>query len=137
MAERPPLLGLSPLRALWVVTWPMVAIGVLKTTYFLTDSAFIGRLGDQALAAAGGSAFAWWILLLLGELAGTGAHSLVARAEGARDVDAVPRIGGQAVWDGRDYTGRRPASGVYLVWASATQSFDSPEAVVAKIALLR
>ncbi len=26
--------------------------------------------------------------------------------------------GGQAVWDGRDYTGRRPQSGVYLVFAS-------------------
>ena len=46
-------------------------------------------------------------------------------------------IGGQAVWDGRDYTGRRPASGVYFVWATATEAFNSPEAVVAKIALLR
>jgi hypothetical protein len=26
--------------------------------------------------------------------------------------------GGQAVWTGRDYTGHRPQSGVYLVFAS-------------------
>ena len=68
----------------------------------------------------------------------------LARDANVKITDAAGRlvyetdaIGGQAVWDGRDYTGRRPASGVYLVWASATQSFDSPEAVVAKIALLR
>jgi hypothetical protein len=29
-------------------------------------------------------------------------------------------LGGQAVWNGRDYKGRRPASGVYLVFASSS-----------------
>ncbi len=100
MPATPQLLGLSPLKALWVVTWPTVAIGVLKTTYFLTDSAFIGQLGDPALSAAGGAAFAWWILVLLGEVAGTGAHSLVARATGAGRSAEVSGIGGQAIWVG-------------------------------------
>ncbi len=27
-------------------------------------------------------------------------------------------LGGQAVWDGRDYTGRKPQSGVYMIFAS-------------------
>ena len=45
-------------------------------------------------------------------------------------------IGGQAVWDGRDYTGNRPASGVYLVWATAVTG-DPPATIVGKIALLR
>ena len=54
-----------------------------------------------------------------------------------RLVFETDALGGQAVWDGRDYTGARPASGVYLVWATADRSFDKPATVVAKIALLR
>jgi len=58
-------------------------------------------------------------------------------------TDAVGRlvyetdaVGGLAVWNGRDYTGSRPASGVYMVWATAGQG-EPPATVVAKILLLR
>ena len=66
----------------------------------------------------------------------TNANVKITDAAG-RLIFETDAIGGQAVWDGRDYTGRRPASGVYFVWATATEAFNSPEAVVAKIALLR
>ena len=42
-------------------------------------------------------------------------------------------LGGQALWDGTDYTGRRAASGVYLVFSS---SRDGQQAVVAKLLFL-
>lgn len=42
-------------------------------------------------------------------------------------------LGGQAIWDGRDYTGRKAATGVYLVLGTTTKSFDEPQTVVAKI----
>jgi len=29
-------------------------------------------------------------------------------------------LGGQAVWNGKDYTGHRPQSGVYLIFASSS-----------------
>lgn len=46
-------------------------------------------------------------------------------------------LGGQGVWDARDYLGRRVVSGVYLVLATGTAVFDSPEAgVVAKIVVM-
>ncbi|RMG82842.1 MAG: T9SS C-terminal target domain-containing protein [Bacteroidetes bacterium] len=41
-------------------------------------------------------------------------------------------LGGQAIWDGRDYNGRRANSGVYLVF-STNDNASNPEAVVAKI----
>ncbi len=44
--------------------------------------------------------------------------------------------GGQAVWNGRDYLGRRVASGVYLVFATSTRDLENPEGVVAKIVVL-
>ncbi len=42
-------------------------------------------------------------------------------------------LGGQAIWDGRDYNGRRASSGVYLVLSTSTQNLDNPDSVVAKI----
>ncbi len=45
-------------------------------------------------------------------------------------------LGGQAVWNGRDYLGRRAASGVYLVFATSSESFDSPDAIIAKVVIL-
>ncbi len=48
-------------------------------------------------------------------------------------------IGGSATWDGLDYNGRRPASGVYFIWATVTPNlgFGKAATVVGKIALLR
>ena len=45
-------------------------------------------------------------------------------------------LGGQAVWNGRDYLGRRAASGVYLVMATSSQNFDSPDAIITKVVIL-
>ena len=54
-----------------------------------------------------------------------------------RLVYETTAVGGTATWDGRDYTGRRPASGVYFVWGTAARALEQPDGVVAKIALIR
>ena len=41
--------------------------------------------------------------------------------------------GGQIVWDGRDYTGRRASSGVYLVFSTSSNTLNEPNTAVAKI----
>ncbi len=50
-------------------------------------------------------------------------------------------LGGQAVWDGRDYTGRRANSGVYLVFSTSdpgeTLFASKPDGAVARIVLIR
>jgi len=45
-------------------------------------------------------------------------------------------LGGQAIWDGRDYNGRKANSGVYLVYATRTSNRNIPTAVVTKILLM-
>ncbi len=42
-------------------------------------------------------------------------------------------LGGQAIWNGRDYNGRKAESGVYLVFSSSTENFDNPDSYVTKI----
>lgn len=41
-------------------------------------------------------------------------------------------FGGQAIWDGNDYNGRRASTGIYLVFATNTNIF-SPNSIVTKI----
>lgn len=67
----------------------------------------------------------------------------LARDANIKVTDAAGRLvyegkalGGQAVWDGRDYLGRRVASGVYLIYATSQATFDEPDAIVTKLVLL-
>lgn len=53
-----------------------------------------------------------------------------------RLVYETTALGGQAIWDGRDYKGRKANSGVYLVYATRTSNRDVPTAVVTKILVM-
>lgn len=56
-----------------------------------------------------------------------------------RLVYETKALGGQAVWDGRNYNGQRAATGVYLVFSSSSprfSGFGNPDAAVAKIVLV-
>jgi signal peptidase I len=41
--------------------------------------------------------------------------------------------GGQAIWDGRDLSGRRVSTGVYLVFATYTRNLEFPQTHIAKL----
>lgn len=45
-------------------------------------------------------------------------------------------LGGQAIWDGKDYTGRKASSGVYFVFSTGSASFDTPDTFVTKIMIV-
>jgi hypothetical protein len=48
-------------------------------------------------------------------------------------------LGGQAIWDGRDYLGRRVQSGIYLVFSSSNPreaGFGKPSTATGKIVVL-
>lgn len=53
-----------------------------------------------------------------------------------RLVYETKALGGQAVWDGKDYNGKRAASGVYLVFSTSNNAFDAPEALATKILII-
>lgn len=46
-------------------------------------------------------------------------------------------LGGQAIWDGRDASGKEVASGIYLVFSSSSDSFLNPDTAVTKILVVR
>lgn len=45
-------------------------------------------------------------------------------------------LGGTATWDGKDYNGRRAATGVYLVFSTGQVDFETPDALVTKIMIV-
>ncbi len=46
-------------------------------------------------------------------------------------------LGGQAIWNGRDLSGQRASTGVYLVFSTTQSQFDKPDALVTKILFIR
>jgi hypothetical protein len=63
------------------------------------------------------------------------ANVKIADANGSI-VFETKALGGQAIWDGKDFNGRRVATGVYFVLATNTRNLDAPEAVVTKILVM-
>ncbi len=52
-------------------------------------------------------------------------------------VNEIESLGGQAIWDGRDFQGSKVKSGVYLVFSSTTNIFADPDSYVTKIMMVR
>jgi len=46
-------------------------------------------------------------------------------------------LGGQAIWDGRDFSGRQVGTGVYLVFATYTRNEEFPQTHVTKLMIVR
>lgn len=54
-----------------------------------------------------------------------------------RLVFETTALGGQAIWNGKDYNGRKADTGVYLVFSSGGSSFDTPDSFVTKILFVK
>jgi len=52
-------------------------------------------------------------------------------------VSQVRAEGGQAIWNGRDLSGRMVDSGVYLIWSAEPNSFSGPDSYVTKVLVIR
>lgn len=96
--ELPALLQVPRDQALWTLARPTIIIALLRTAYGLIDSIWVGRLGPGELQAMGASSFAFWVLLLLGEVASMGVHAVAAAREGAGERDSVGDAVVQGLW---------------------------------------
>jgi putative MATE family efflux protein len=73
-------------RILIRLATPIVVGMVLFTLYFMVDLYFVGRLGPDAVAAVSISGNAFFVILGLAFVLGTGGMALMARAVGKRDM---------------------------------------------------
>jgi len=87
----------APRRAVWTMAAPMMAGMAVHTLYMIADTAFIGSLGTEALAAATfvGPVFFLMVAVTMG--LSTAVTALVAQAVGRRDADGADRVAGSAM----------------------------------------
>jgi hypothetical protein len=45
-------------------------------------------------------------------------------------------LGGQAIWYGKDFNGRKVGSGVYFVIGTTTQNTENPAGIIGKVVLV-
>ena len=87
----------APRRAVWTMAAPMMAGMAVHTLYMIADTAFIGTLGTEALAAATfvGPVFFLMVALTMG--LSTAVTALVAQAVGRRDAAGADEVAGTAM----------------------------------------
>lgn len=79
------------------LAWPAILEMVLHMMVGIVDTAMVGRLGPQELAATGlGSRILFSVVFVFAAM-GTGAAALVARSVGAKDLAGAKRIAAQAM----------------------------------------
>lgn len=75
----------NPIRVVWLLAWPAVALNSLQVVNTLLDRGFIGHLPAAALTAHGGATNVMFLMFSLAIALATGSTALVARAFGAGD----------------------------------------------------
>lgn len=86
-----------PRRAVWVLSAPMIGGMLLHVAYTVTDTAFVGSLGHEALAGLTLIFPLFFVLVALANGIGSGITVLVSQAVGRRDPAAAERVGGSSI----------------------------------------
>lgn len=79
----------QPLRVVWTLAWPAVALNALQTVNSLLDSYFIQHLEPAALTAISSATTAMFLVISMTMAVGVAATAMVSRAFGEGDMDKV------------------------------------------------
>lgn len=77
------------LRQLFLLAMPIMATSFIQMAYSLTDMAWVGRLGSEAIAAVGSVGILTWMTTSLALLNKVGAEVSVGQAIGMKDESAA------------------------------------------------
>ncbi len=91
------LAGLTMRRAIWVLSWPILAESFLNSMVGLTDTVLAAGLGEQETDAIGAAAYMLWLMGLVVMSVGMGATALIARSVGARRMAVANAVLGQSL----------------------------------------
>jgi putative MATE family efflux protein len=87
----------NPVRVVWALAWPAVALNSLQVVNTLLDRAFIGHLPTSSLTAHGGSMNIMFLMFSLAMALATGSTALVARAFGAGEKREFRKASRQSI----------------------------------------
>jgi len=87
----------SILKAIFFLSWPVVAANMLQTIYNLTDAFWVGRLGEAAVAAVSFSFPILFLLISIGAGLSIAGTVLVAQYKGKGDEGSAGYISAQTL----------------------------------------
>jgi putative MATE family efflux protein len=127
-----------PVRTVWTLAWPAVALNSLQVVNTLLDRFFIGHLPESSLTALGGAMTVTFLTFSFAMALSTGATAIVARAFGAGNRSEYQEASRQSyslAWMGGIAIGA-----IALVTSGAVSRVmlppDNPEAIRLMIGLI-
>ncbi|HSW57609.1 MAG TPA: MATE family efflux transporter [Dehalococcoidales bacterium] len=84
------------LKNLWLLSWPVIVLGVLYSVNLILEMIWVGRLGSAAIAGVGISGFIVFLVIAIKNGLGAGERALVARYVGGGDMVSARQVAGQA-----------------------------------------
>lgn len=84
-------------RAIWILSWPILAESMLNSLVGLTDTVLSAQISPAATDAIGAASYLMWFVGLIAMAVGVGATAMVSRAVGAGRLAVAHAATGQAV----------------------------------------
>ncbi len=81
----------------WSIAWPLIVAEAVDSILSITDTFFVSRLGDKAVAAVGFGGYASWVFFVFTQLFYMGSLVIVAQAFGAKLLDKASRAMGESI----------------------------------------
>ena len=81
----------------WSIAWPLIIAEAVDSILSITDTFFVSRLGDEAVAAVGLAGYASWVFFVFTQLFYMGSMIIAAQAYGARLYDKASRAIGESL----------------------------------------
>lgn len=113
----------NPLRTVWTLAWPAVALNALQTLNSLLDTNFVQHLEEDALTAIGAATTTLFLLISLSMAVGVAATAMVSRAFGennpAKFIEANKKCLGFAI-----------VMGILLIGVAVPLSYPATQFVI-------
>lgn len=79
-------------KKIWNVSLPIIISGIAQNVVNVTDTAFLGKVGNVAIGAAGNAGIFYFLIALTGMGFTTGSQILIARRNGEKNYQAIGEI---------------------------------------------
>ena len=79
-------------KNIWKIALPIIISGVAQNVVTVTDTMFLGRLGNVELGAAGNAGILYFLLVLSGMGFTTGAQIIIGRRNGEQNFTQIGKV---------------------------------------------
>jgi len=79
-------------KNIWKISFPIIISGVAQNIVNVTDTAFLGRLGEIELGAAGNAGIFYFVLVITGMGFTTGSQIIIGRRNGEKNYAQIGKV---------------------------------------------